>query len=194
MQMFFLYFVHDMLAQTKETRDASDAVALLAMIGQTAAAVTCYPVGLLSDKVFGGQRRMFVYTACILLGSGFPLLLFCHKLGQMIYVVVLIGAANGIYLTMDTSLAVDTLGTDEKNENEDENVAAQLLGVWGVFGCFGSALGPLIGAIIMNTVGKYDVDHGKFYSVEGYRWLFTFTALFFLCSAYSLSYIRKEGV
>ncbi len=110
----------------------------------------------------------------------------------MIVVCALLGAANGVYLTMDTSLAVDTLDVDEDEpqlvsvptnidfdeevkavmlnqqgrqkkeiENHNDNHgAAQLLGVWGVFGFIGSALGPLIGGTALIILGKIAV-HGN---------------------------------
>ena len=34
--------------------------------------------------------------------------------------------------------------------------AAQMLGIWGLFGLLGSSLGPLIGATILLTVGNID--------------------------------------
>ncbi len=69
------------------------------------------------------------YRACsILLAIGNVSFLLCHTLHQMIWVAILMGAANGIYLTMDTSLAVDTLNVDtvlngeEKEHNQNNNV------------------------------------------------------------------------
>ena len=124
----------------------------------------------------------------ILLSIGNLALLYCHTLSQMVWVCVLLGASNGMYLTMDTSLAVDTLDVgdpsnveeqktnkeineleantndssctnlnEEKNEpstnNDNDHGAAQLLGIWGVFGFVGSALGPLIGGTALLLLG-----------------------------------------
>lgn len=62
----------------------------------------------------------------------------------MIFLCLILGGANGIYLTMDTSLAVDHLPDDMEtsdDSDDDGNDAganssgnAQLLGVWGVAG------------------------------------------------------------
>ena len=153
----------------------------------------------------------------------------------MMLVVTLLGASNGIYLTMDTSLAVDTLdietGVDNNSKSADSasdalkmnanrnlerdsfsdidihalliekeetskrgDDTAQLLGVWGVFGFIGSAAGPLIGGIILLTVGRKDTDPDHFYSLKGYEYLFSLTALYFLCSALSLAFVQKRGV
>lgn len=62
-QTFFLYFIHDVLRHSVRTENPEAAVALLAIIGQSAGAITCYPVGILSDKYFNGRRKPFVYTA-----------------------------------------------------------------------------------------------------------------------------------
>ena len=92
----------------------------------------------------------------------------------MLYVTILVGASNGIYLTMDTSLAVDTISIDNDNDNntkktnginqneimntntrsDDDHGTAQLFGIWGVFGFLGSALGPLIGGTALLVYGN----------------------------------------
>ena len=58
-------------------------------------AVTCYPVGILSDFYCGGRRKPFVYLACILLSLSCILLYHCTTLGQMVRGCALWGAANG---------------------------------------------------------------------------------------------------
>ena len=196
-QTFFLYFIHDEI-QHKNIETPKATVALLAIVGQCAGAFTCLPIGIVSDKYFGGQRKIFVYISCMFLAMGNVLLLFCKQLVHMILVCVLLGAANGIYLTMDTSLAVDTLDSD-KDEAQDidsdgpNEGAAQLLGVWGVFGFIGSASGPLIGGLALLFFGR-DADATKFYSQRGYEYLFVLSALYFLCSACTLAFVQKKGV
>ena len=284
-QTFFLYFIHDAI-KVKQTGAGGTAsgvaaadpdpeadVALLAMFAQTAGAITCYPIGIISDQYFGSRRKPFVYLSCICLGVGNLTLVYCTELRQMMWVVALLGAANGIYLTMDTSLAVDTLKTDAdvdadvgvdvdaddnvdidlsfgellvvdddlsfdddlaadglvsneglgldidpdpdsrkqnqdvkvkvKEDNHNHNDAAQLLGVWGVFGFIGSATGPLIGGISLVLFGRIGNGNGRdtdandsddFYSLEGYEILFSLSAFYFLCSAVSLAFVQKKGV
>jgi len=224
-QTFFLYFIHDMLKQTTRTENPEAVVALIAIIGQCAGAVTCLPVGILSDQYFNGRRKPFVYIACILLAIANFLLSRCTTLKQMITVCILAGASNGIYLTMDTSLAVDTLDADSgEGINEDtDDVAAQLLGVWGVFGFLGSTLGPIIGGIALLYFGRIPqsnhifvegetnittqglISAGKdvtdesspshpFYNIHGYDALFSLSAFYFFCSATSLAFVKKRGV
>jgi MFS family permease len=198
-QTFFLYFIHDELAQTATTLNPEGTVALLAMLGQAAGAITCYPIGIISDQYFNSRRKPFVYAACICLGLGNLALVLCTNLEQMMMVVTLLGAANGMYLTMDTSLAVDTLEIDSNGQANSDDMhevvgAAQLLGVWGVFGFIGSAMGPLIGGIVLTFIGRQDTNFGQFYSLQAYQFLFSLTAVYFLCSAVSLAFVKKKGV
>lgn len=194
-QTFFLYFIHDELAQTQQTANPEAAVALLAIIGQTAGAITCYPVGIISDQYFDSRRKPFVYLACICLGLGNLALVYCTDLTHMMMVVFLLGAANGMYLTMDNSLAVDTLDDDDdEGSTGNSKIHAQLLGVWGVFGFVGSATGPLIGGLVLTFVGRQDTSPDQFYSFEGYRCLFSLTAVYFLLSSVSLAFVKKKGV
>jgi len=188
-QTFFLYFIHDALKQTSRTQNGEAVVALLAIVAQSAGAITCYPVGILSDQYFGGRRKPFVYAACFLLSIGNLSLMLCHTLRDMIGICVLLGASNGMYLTMDTSLAVDTLDIDEVEEEEivDDTLeersnlkkivdqgqsshhdgAAQLLGIWGVFGFIGSALGPLIGGTALLIFGNR-TSNSTYYDINNF--------------------------
>mmetsp|Transcript_21861 Transcript_21861/g.30719 ORF Transcript_21861/g.30719 Transcript_21861/m.30719 type:complete len:649 (+) Transcript_21861:30-1976(+) len=204
-QTFFLYFIHDEIhvesSLVKLAVDPAAAVSMLAIIAQIAGAITCYPIGYISDKYFEKKRKPFVYLACLILSTAYISMLFCNTLDQMSIVVIFFGAANGMYLTMDTSLAVDTLP-------DDNDIAAQLLGVWGVFGFIGSACGPLIGGLILFFVGKKGLSHSlelhkniedsnsdeNYYNFIGYIGLMCISALYFIISAASLSFVKKKGV
>jgi len=240
-QTFFLYFIHDELQEKASTSSSSNpesVVALLAIVGQTAGAITCYPVGILSDQYFGSRRKPFVYMACVMLAVGNLSLLLCTTLSQMILVSIWLGAANGIYLTMDTSLAVDTIDevndeyievsssttatttTTDTNQDKSDTLLlrsysftcsnvphkneAQMFGFWGVFGFLGSSIGPLTGGFALLFFGNMEPNSGsvtvngddlaKFYGMAGYRALFSLCALYFLCSALSLTLVRKKSV
>lgn len=96
------------------------------MIGQIAGALICYPVGTASDRIFGGKRKPFVYFACAVLGAVTFAMIFATTMQDMIILCAVFGAGNGIYLTMETSLAVDTL--PENYEDGPSGGHAQLLG------------------------------------------------------------------
>jgi MFS family permease len=117
-QTFFLYYVHDIIGIMDNPQAT---VATLAILGQFSGALTCYPVGFLSDQCMHKQRKPFVYLACAILSSAMAGLLFARTLHQMVIICLILGGANGIYLTMDTSLAVDTLPRDDVDDDDDDD-------------------------------------------------------------------------
>jgi MFS family permease len=189
-QTFFLYFIHDII-HIKDHPEA--AVANLAILSQIAGAITCYPVGVISDRWLGGRRKPFVYLACALLSGATLLLIFATTLHEMAILCVVLGGANGIYLTMDTSLAIDTL---PKNRNDEDDGSAQLLGIWGVAAFLGSALGPMIGGPLLYVFGqKHEGDtesEEEEYSLTGYAVVLSLSTFYFLCSALSLQFIKNH--
>jgi hypothetical protein len=197
-QTFFLYFIHDIIHVHDNPENA---VALLAILGQCSGAVTCYPVGLASDYLFGGRRKPFVYLACAILAGAMIALLFSTTMTHVTIIGLVLGGANGMYLTMDTSLAVDTL---PKENGLDGSETAQLLGVWGVAGFVGSALGPLLGGPLLYLVGHQNESSSsngsetglEEYSLKGYAVIICLSAFYFCLSAFVLRYVsngRNEG-
>ena len=212
------------------------------MITTAAGALTCYPVGIISDRYFEGRRKPFVYGACAVLAMSNIALLWCTTIREMAIVCSTLGSANGVYLTMDTSLAVDTLdvlsevqeeavATEKEEITEDELLlpplemgvdnssssnntggeckkkhdgAAQLLGIWGVAGFVGSALGPLVGGPLLFYFGRVqqtfapvtdggeEDDDDEGYSWQGYAVVLTLSAAYFACSAATLAWIRDH--
>mmetsp|Transcript_20921 Transcript_20921/g.30993 ORF Transcript_20921/g.30993 Transcript_20921/m.30993 type:complete len:288 (-) Transcript_20921:73-936(-) len=188
-QSFFLFFIHDVL---HIRANPENAVALLSILGQCAGALICYPVAYASDKLFGGSRKPFIYVACVILASTTFSIMFMTSLDQMIFACLVLGGANGMYLTMDTSLAVDTLAEDQ----EDEGSNAQLLGVWGVAGFVGSALGPLVGGPLLYMFGNpvEESDGTIEYSAHGYAIVLGMSAIYYVCSALTLTLIRSKYI
>jgi MFS family permease len=185
-QTFFMYFIHDII---RVHDNPESAVALLAILGQCAGALTCYPVGLASDRLFGGRRKPFVYLACATLALSMFSLLFCTTMTQVTLIGLVLGGANGMYLTMDTSLAVDTLPKDHGLDGSD---TAQLLGVWGVAGFVGSAMGPLIGGPLLYIVGGTDGTDIAEYTIKGYSVIICASSFYFCLSAFILRHVNDE--
>ena len=192
-QTFFLYYVHDML---HITQDPQGVVARLAIIGQCSAALICYPVGVCSDRM-SGKRQPWVYLACTLLTSVSLSLIWITTLQQMVVAIAILGIANGIYLTMDTSLAVDTLPSNVED-------SAQLLGVWGVAAFLGSALGPMIGGPLLFLVGGVehthvedddddDASYSESYGWMGYVVILSLCAIYFVISAMLLFFFLSNN-
>jgi hypothetical protein len=195
-QTFFLYFVQDVVG----VRDNPEAaVAALAIVGQVAGSLVPLPVGYWSDHLSvapsssGQARRLpFVYFACSVLSTATLSLLLIRSMQEMTVVCFVLGAANGMYLTMDTSLAVDTL----PNEFEGDGGSAQLLGVWGVAAFLGTTLGPMIGGPILYLVGARGPDPSQpasgreEYSLAGYAVLLALSSTYFVLSALSLRFLQ----
>ncbi|KAG7351263.1 major facilitator superfamily transporter [Nitzschia inconspicua] len=189
-QTFFLYFLHDIIRVSDNTESA---VALLAVASQISGALFCYPVGFVSDRFCDGRRKPFVYTACVLLGSVTFSMIFARTMNQMSILCFILGAANGSYLTMETSLAIDTL--PEEYDDGPSGGHAQLLGVWGVAAFLGSALGPMVGGPLLYLVGSYGpLQENQDYSIYGYAVVLSLSTAYFLMSAISLKWVRKLGV
>ena len=77
------------------------------------------------------------------------------------------------------------------------SASAQLLGVWGVAGFFGSALGPMIGGpllYVFGDQGKIEDDGSEEYSLRGYTVVLSLSAFYFLCSALVLRHIGTSSI
>ena len=174
-----------------------------AILGQCSGALTCYPVGVFSDYILGGRRTPFVYVACFVLGTATLMLVWATTMQQMRIFCVVLGAANGVYLTMETSLAVDTLPNDLLEDVDVGN--AQLLGLWGVAAFLGSALGPMIGGPLLYIFGSSPTSSAgassgpaeettevstEEYTLRGYTVVLSLSALYFYASAVMLRFIK----
>lgn len=198
-QTFFLYFVHDIIHVRKNPEAA---VAIFAILGQCTGALTCYPVGIISDRLLGGRRTPFVYASCAILSAATLTLVFTTTFHQMCILSLILGAANGAYLTAETSMAVDALPSEL--ENDGEYGSAQLMGVWGVAAFLGSALGPMIGGPLLYIFGArpstddddtpQPTNEGddvlEEYSLRGYAVVFSLSSFYFLCSAFTVSFLN----
>jgi len=188
-QTFFLYFLHDIIGVTD---DPESAVATLAIITQISGALVCYPVGWVSDQFCGGRRKPFVYIACALLGGITSAMIFATTMDTMTILCFCFGAANGAYLTMETSLAIDTLPKDYDDGPSGGN--AQLLGIWGVAAFLGSAIGPMIGGPLLYLFGSSEIVDGQDYTILGYTIILSLSTAYFILSAISLKWVKKADV
>lgn len=213
-QTFFLYFLHDCI-RVRDNPEA--AVARLAMLGQLSGAFVCYPMGIISDRCCSGRRRPFVYVACVLFAATMVTMIFARSMEDMIILSLVLGVANGIYLTMETSMAVDTLPTrvgdssvktepasngsriDPPN-NRSKVGNAKLLGIWGVAAFLGSAMGPMIAGPLLFVFGRdkdtatitnSEMDQREEYGIRGYAVILALSAVYFACSALALCFLRK---
>ena len=114
------------------------------------------------------------------------------------------GEGSSLLLSTSTEMAAEAMISKGKKHDG----AAQLLGIWGVAGFVGSALGPLVGGPLLFYFGKSvqltftaaaateeeeeqeDEDGG--YSWGGYAVVLTLSAAYFACSAATLAWIRDH--
>merc|ERR1712137_1199512 len=108
-QTFFKYYLQDIVG----VEDAEAAIVKTAVIGQLCAAATAIPSGLVSDSI-GRMRKPFICFACAILGVGNVANCFVRNETQVFVICGILGAANGIYLTMDAALALDTLPANDE--------------------------------------------------------------------------------
>mmetsp|Transcript_3293 Transcript_3293/g.5170 ORF Transcript_3293/g.5170 Transcript_3293/m.5170 type:complete len:485 (-) Transcript_3293:107-1561(-) len=183
-QAFFLYYLRDVI----HVDDPEGSVSLLAVLGQGFGAFMTVPVGILSDYL-GNGRKPYVFTSCFVLSVCNFLLLFSREFHEVMIIASVAGMANGAYLTMDTSLAMDTLPSSEES--------ARLLGVWGVAMFIGSSIGPLIGGPLLFLSADNDEsdkdDGDSSYAIYGYAILFSLSSLYYFCSAWILTFVRRES-
>lgn len=218
-QSFFLYYIHDILRDHSALARESPQtlVSALAIVVQVAGVFLCYPAGYISDKCLSGRRKPLIYVFCGMLSAGTIALIFVRYVSQLYAIAIIWGLANGGYLTMETSLAVDSLAKIEEEHEEEVQAfdtengyeeikekegSAQLLGIWGVAAFVGVALGPLIGGPLLFLLGhlseddmddKFDDDYvgGQEYSLLGYIVVFSASALYFIGAAYSLKWVKN---
>ena len=99
------------------------------------------------------------------------------------------GEESSLLLSTATEMAAEAMISKGKKHDG----AAQLLGIWGVAGFVGSALGPLVGGPLLFYFGKSEQeDEDGGYSWGGYAVVLTLSAAYFACSAATLAWIRDH--
>jgi len=173
---FFLYYLKDMI----DAEHPQQTLSLVAVCGLACGSCCAFPAGFLSDYLDNG-RKIYIYVSCTGMAMGCIGLIFCHSLEPVYPLLCFIGALEGIYLTMDYAIAIDTLPNQEE--------AARFMGVWGVASFIGAALGPAIGGPALYLIGH--TSEPGHYSEQGYAVLWILSALYLLIGAYIISYVRS---
>lgn len=162
-----------------QVEDPKRITALLAMINQLSAALIAAPSGWLSDR-YG--RKPLVYASCVVMASVFVGFAFGPSLDVVVWLSVVYGLGNGMFLSVDYALACDTLPNAE--------AAAQGLGVWGVSAFLGTTLGPLIAAPLLAYFGW--TSSPDRYSAIGYTAVNLVGAVYVSCSGCFLLRVRAR--
>lgn len=123
--------------------------------------------GVLSDRV--GRRKPFVLAAGVLQGVAAAILVVAQNLPATIVAAGILGAGFGCFLSIDQALATEVLPDAEHNGKD--------LGVMNIAMAVPQALGPLLGAWIVEATG-------------GFASLFAFAAIFGLLGGVSVQQVK----
>ncbi|KAH0472393.1 MAG: uncharacterized protein KVP18_001026 [Porospora cf. gigantea A] len=152
-QAFIQYFLRDIVGTLNE-HTQQEQVGYVALASTFSAAVFAFLFGQVMQRVAHMPLKPPIYASCFIMAlvyAAFVLTPFfavgCqrskyqNRLAWILSVSVLYGAGNGCFLSVDYALAIETL--------PDKLRPAQALGIWGVSGFIGSAIGPLLWGIFL---------------------------------------------
>eukprot|EP00457_Paulinella_chromatophora_P004574 gb/GEZN01004586.1/.p1 GENE.gb/GEZN01004586.1/~~gb/GEZN01004586.1/.p1 ORF type:complete len:442 (-),score=28.01 gb/GEZN01004586.1/:551-1876(-) len=138
-QAFILFYLRDVVHADRPAYHT----ALLAMYGQLAATVVAVPAGSLSQHT---GRKIMIVVGCISMSIVYAAFILIDQLEIVLLMGFVYGMGNGVFLSVDYALALDTLPVDGENNARD-------LGMWGVAAFLGSTLGGAIGGVLLNFIG-----------------------------------------
>lgn len=184
LQTFFYFYLRDMIKIGTESEIRWE-LGLLTLIAVLVGVAATYPLGKASDKC---GRKIIIYLACFSMALAYSFYALCPLLEPHLQLIVvnIVGAIYGFgvggYLSVDYALALDCLPDKQKGSSE-------ALGLWGVSGFIGMALGPALGGLILESFGGGAHQGG--YSFSGYFSLLMGGVICLVISAYVTSLIKK---
>mmetsp|Transcript_20536 Transcript_20536/g.50004 ORF Transcript_20536/g.50004 Transcript_20536/m.50004 type:complete len:476 (-) Transcript_20536:210-1637(-) len=194
-EVFLLYYLRDMVGTSDEATQKFQ-ISIIALLGQSAAAVVACPAGYLSER---SGRKILVYLACSLMCFTWAMLIIMPYIWTedasyesyvlcIYFCAVIYGIGNGAYLSVELALALDCL--------PDGRTAAKDLGIWSASAFIGSAIGPLIQAFSLELVGRRGIaidhmDQPESYHYAGYLSVLAFSFVSLSVSALIISFIRR---
>lgn len=185
-QTFSYYYFRDML-HVKDESDIRFRLATLLLLGTFIGLCSSYPLGKLSDRPSVGRKKLIYFScasmATVYIGYCIVPLVFHPDHGAMGAVYGL-GALYGLgiaaYTSVDYALAIDCLPESHKGSSE-------ALGLWGIAGFVGAAVGPLVGGALIELHGHAEGG----YSYQGYCMMMTMGIASFVGCAFVTSLIAK---
>ena len=182
-QVYLQYLFRDLIVKHDGSRlsghEPAQYVADLAFIGQVSGAVAAYPSALLSDQTGRKPIIAFACAGLIAICIGFMLE---HHLRLVLMMGAAFGAFNGVYLSVDYALAIDTLPS--------RSDPAQSLAVWGVASFLGTSIGPAILGPILFFNQEVDADGQMYNTLQGYIYALSVSCVWFFLAAVALKLIR----
>lgn len=163
--VFLMYYIRDM-CDVDDEATLRLRLATLIVCAQIVGALITVPAGRVSNSV---GRKPIIYAACGIMCFTFvfyvlaPFLPIAKRWPAVLTAGLSYGLGSGVYMSVDYALAFDCL--------PQGRTAAEMFGLWGVAGFFGSTFGPMIGGILLalsseSSAGATDID-----STDHYGWL-----------------------
>lgn len=163
--VFLMYYIRDM-CDVDDEATLRLRLATLIVCAQIVGALITVPAGRVSNSV---GRKPIIYAACGIMCFTFvfyvlaPFLPIAKRWPAVLTAGLSYGLGSGVYMSVDYALAFDCL--------PQGRTAAEMFGLWGVAGFFGSTFGPMIGGILLAlsseaSAGATDID-----STDHYGWL-----------------------
>lgn len=140
-----LYMLQSYVQPALSQIEATQIAPLLGLAGIPFTIVALFVAGKLSDKY--GKRRMFVIVSSVLMAAAMFIPVVSPTVLGLFLQAIVAGAAFGIYLPVDQALFIDVL--------PDQKAAGRDLGVAGLGGNLGQALGPILAGVVVAITGGY---------------------------------------
>jgi len=164
--VFNLYYLRDMLHIWGES-ERRFRLGVMVISAQVVGCACSFPLARLSGRV--GRKRV-IYGACATMAGTFAVYIVAPAVGEhgswplVLAGTLCYGVGSGAYLSVDYALALDCLPKGK--------TTAEAFGLWGVAGFAGSAIGPLVGGLLLSVgrihSGLEGSPGGEAYSFLGY--------------------------
>lgn len=165
--VFLMYYIRDM-CDVDDEATLRLRLASLIVCAQIVGALITVPAGRVSNSI---GRKPVIYAACGIMCFTFvfyvlaPFLPIEKRWPAVLTAGLSYGLGSGVYMSVDYALAFDCL--------PQGRTAAEMFGLWGVAGFFGSTFGPMVGGILLAlstdaTTATTAVDATDHYGWLGY--------------------------
>jgi MFS family permease len=163
--VFLMYYIRDM-CDVDDEATLRLRLATLIVCAQIVGALITVPAGRVSNSV---GRKPVIYAACGIMCFTFvfyvlaPFLPIAKRWPAVLTAGLSYGLGSGVYMSVDYALAFDCL--------PQGRTAAEMFGLWGVAGFFGSTFGPMIGGILLALSSEASAGATDIHSTDHYGWL-----------------------
>jgi MFS family permease len=148
-QNYQFYILTDRLGLTPA--DAGGTAGLLSLCSMVTLVLGSLVFGRISDKL--GRRKVFVFTASVVMAAGIAIPLFVPTVPAMIVYSLIVGVGYGAYMAVDVALMIDVLPS--------QGDAGRDLGVLNIASNIPQAITPVAAAILLGIfAGNYSSIFG----------------------------------